>query len=182
RIRRGYFVKGLGAAQFSAPGAEDWLRSCREAPAESSAVVLAATDPANVWGAALPWPASRADRDGVRLERRAGARVVLVDGELAAYLARGEKELVTFLANDAPSRERVARLIAEALAALVDGETRPALLIPSIDGERPERSALAPFLEAAGFRQAADGYLLSLRRDSGRLRGAGRSRESVDDA
>src|SRR5204863_1242326 len=70
RARRGYFVEGLGAAQFAVPGAEDRLRALRESPAEPLTLVLAATDPANPYGAVLPWPAEGP-------QRAAGAQVVL---------------------------------------------------------------------------------------------------------
>ncbi|MCB1039577.1 MAG: DEAD/DEAH box helicase, partial [Acidimicrobiales bacterium] len=112
-VRRGYFVAGLGAAQFAVPGAVDRLRSVRE-PRRSDAlggadgrggrdpddvVVLAATDPAQPYGAALGWPAC----DG-RPSRAAGALVVLVDGEAAVYLERGGRSLLTFPAALADDR------------------------------------------------------------------------------
>ena len=78
KVRRGYFVEGLGAAQFAVPGAEDRLRALREPPAEPVAALLASTDPANPYGAALPWP----ERVGVRPARSAGTSVVLIDGAL----------------------------------------------------------------------------------------------------
>src|SRR5205823_246763 len=89
RARRGYFVAGLGGAQFAVPGAEDRLRSFREAPAESSTLVLAATDPANPHGAVLPWP--RVDGEG-RAQRAAGAQVVLHDGGLVGWLGRWKRK------------------------------------------------------------------------------------------
>ena len=101
-VRRGYFVAGLGAAQFALPGAVDRLRAERPAVGAApagpppAALVLAATDPANPYGAALPWP----DRPGGRPSRAAGAYVVLVDGEPAAYLERGGRSLVTFPAAE----------------------------------------------------------------------------------
>ena len=91
RIRRGYFVDGLGAAQFALAGALDRLRSVREPadPAASGAVhLLAAADPANPYGAALAWP-RRGETDRRPLQRAAGAYVVLVDGVAALYLERG---------------------------------------------------------------------------------------------
>ena len=92
RARRGWFVAGLGAAQFALPGAVDRVRSFRTTNAdEPRAIVLAATDPAQPYGAAIGWP----DTAG-RPARAAGAHVVLVDGELAVYLERGGKSLLTF--------------------------------------------------------------------------------------
>jgi ATP-dependent Lhr-like helicase len=84
RVRRGYFVDGLGAAQFAVPGAEDRLRALREPPATPEAVVLASTDPANPYGAALPWP----ERAGTRVGRAAGTAVVLVAGRWRPTSAR----------------------------------------------------------------------------------------------
>jgi ATP-dependent Lhr-like helicase len=111
RIRRGYFVAGLGGSQFAHPGAVDRLRAVREAPADAAtAVVLAAGDPANPYGLALPWP-----REG-RAQRAAGAHVVLVDGELAAYVARGQREVAAFLPDDEPARTRMRSAAARGLA------------------------------------------------------------------
>ena len=118
RIRRGYFVAGLGATQFALPGAVDLLRSLRDGgPAEESTtdqdvVVLAATDPANPYGATLGWPtaasspaASKATA-GRGPTRSVGATVILVAGSLAAYLARGDRLLTTFLRNPIGRRSR----------------------------------------------------------------------------
>jgi ATP-dependent Lhr-like helicase len=90
KARRGYFVDGLGAAQF-APGAVDRLRDMREAEREPEVLALAAADPAQPYGAALPWPESAG-----RPARVAGAYVVLAAGEPAAFLERGARSLLTF--------------------------------------------------------------------------------------
>ncbi len=112
--RRGYFVEGLGAAQFAVPGAVDRLRalgerSWPETPsgrvtrdrAADGALVLAATDPANPFGAALPWPERVVDEGepgkGHRPGRKAGALVVIVAGELALYVERGGRTLLSYL-------------------------------------------------------------------------------------
>src|SRR5206468_8306426 len=79
RARRGYFVAGLGAAQFALPGALDRLRAARDPLAELSVHLLAAADPANPFGAALAWP-RRGEDDRRPLQRAAGAYVVLADG------------------------------------------------------------------------------------------------------
>ncbi|HKW72035.1 MAG TPA: DEAD/DEAH box helicase [Candidatus Dormibacteraeota bacterium] len=88
RIRRGYFVEGLGGSQFALPGAVDRLRSLREAG--GGVIALAATDPANAFGTVLPWPES----DG-RMSRAAGAYCVIHDGRLVLYLERGGRSLLT---------------------------------------------------------------------------------------
>ncbi|MGN6251926.1 MAG: ATP-dependent helicase, partial [Marmoricola sp.] len=93
RCRRGYFVEGLGAAQFGTAGAVDRLRTFTppEPGTKPAAVALAATDPANPYGAALAWPERTAEATGHRPGRKAGALVVLVDGALALYVERGGK-------------------------------------------------------------------------------------------
>ncbi len=92
QCRRGYFVNGLGAAQFALTGAVDRLRAQQREPEQPQARVLAACDPANPYGAALPWP----EREGHRPGRKAGALVVLVDGALVFYVERGGKTLLSF--------------------------------------------------------------------------------------
>ena len=96
RCRRGYFVDGLGAAQFGTAGSVDRLRTFTDLAVDDkpAAVALAATDPANPYGAALSWPA--AGEGGHRPGRKAGAMVVLVDGELTLYVERGGKTLLTW--------------------------------------------------------------------------------------
>jgi ATP-dependent helicase Lhr and Lhr-like helicase len=90
RCARGYYVEGLGGAQFAPSGAVDRLRARAE---DATTVVLAATDPANPFGAALPWPE---DVSTHRPGRKAGAHVVLIDGALAAYLEKGGRSLLTY--------------------------------------------------------------------------------------
>ena len=150
RIRRGYFVDGLGAAQFALAGALDRLRSVRD-PADPLATgevhLLAAADPANAYGAALAWP-RRGDTDRRPLQRAAGAYVVLVDGVAALYLERGGATLQTLPASDDPA---VAVTAARALHALVaDGRTRE-LVIRKVDGEEVAASWFRPHLLEAGF-------------------------------
>ena len=154
RARRGYFVAGLGATQFALPGADDRLRALRLDPEESVTTILAATDPANPYGAALPWPAS-----GARPQRAAGAQVVLRDGALIAWIGRAETNLLTFLPAEEPGREAAARDLARALARLVESGRRRAVLIGRIDGAEPAQSPLAPHLAAAGFTLGSRGYL-----------------------
>jgi ATP-dependent helicase Lhr and Lhr-like helicase len=159
RARRGYFVAGLGATQFALPGADERLRALRDAPEEPQTAVLGATDPANPYGAMLPWPSRGPDGEGARPQRAAGAHVVLVAGELAAWLGRGEQNLLTFLPAAEPERTRRGRAVASALARLVDSGRRRALLISLVDGEPVHSSPLAPLLVAAGFSAGHKGYL-----------------------
>lgn len=147
RVRRGYFVEGLGAAQFAVPGAVDRLRAERDEPEEPSAVVLAATDPANPYGAALPW--SRNDDEARRpLQRAAGAYVVLVNGEATLYLERGGKSIVTLPAF---GREDYVGPAVEALQSVAVRRPRSTLTIERIDGEPAVTSPIAAQFLERGF-------------------------------
>ncbi len=156
RIRRGYFVEGLGAAQFALPGAIDRLRSLRDPSAERSSPVavhvLAAADPANPYGAALPWPRRGSD-DRRPLQRAAGAYVVLVDGVAVLYLERGGRTLQTLPAFDSSA---VGPTAAAALRTLVGPGRERELLIAKVDGlpvaDSPHRSALLAGGFVAGYR------------------------------
>ena len=164
RCRRGYFIEGLGAAQFALPGAVDRLRT-RTTPdpdAETArAVVLAATDPANPYGASLPWPTRNGDREGHRPGRKAGALVVLVDGELAVYVERGGKTLLSFEPDNSEiSPEVVMRTAVEALALAVRDGWLGRLDVERADGESVLQSPLGNALEAAGFRATPRGLRL----------------------
>jgi ATP-dependent helicase Lhr and Lhr-like helicase len=160
RIRRGYFVAGLGGSQFADPGALERLRALRDTAAEPDdeevppAVVLAATDPANPYGAALPWPKTEA----VRLARSAETHVVLVDGALAAYLGKGVKEIRTFLPKEEPACSRMARGMAFALAGWAEKTGRSAIGWARADDGPLAESPLAPFLTEAGFVRAGPGF------------------------
>ena len=158
RARRGYFVAGLGGAQFAVPGAEERLRSFREPQEEPSSLVLAATDPANPYGSTLPWP-KRAGDGEARAQRAAFAQVVLHDGVLLGWLGRGEHNLQTFLPEEEPRRTHAARALALALSALVEQGRRKALLIARVDSEEVDASPLAAELKAAGFTPGIRGYL-----------------------
>ena len=119
KIRRGYFAADLGATQFAMPAAVDLLRSLRvqQDPEKVEMLQLAATDPANPYGALLRWPA--APDAGSSLTRSVGARVILCDGALVAYLRRGNPNLQVFLPEEEPQRSQVARSLAEFLVSKV---------------------------------------------------------------
>jgi ATP-dependent Lhr-like helicase len=195
RIRRGYFVAGLGATQFALPGALDLLRSMRDAGDSVEVVILAATDPANPYGATLKWPTSTAGeydaasaghtaanrqphgsattslppvaarsmtgaaKGGRGPTRSVGATVILVDGALAAYLARGDRQLLTWIPEPEPQRSRVARAVAGALLerARGGGETPRGMLLEEMDGLPAATHPLAPLFVETGFLAGAMG-------------------------
>jgi ATP-dependent Lhr-like helicase len=145
RCRRGYFIETLGAAQFATGATVDRLRSFVLDAAEEPprrAVALAATDPANPYGAALPWPAGSGHRPG----RKAGALVVLVDGELTLYIERGGKTVLSF-SDDRASLEPAAR----ALSALITHGNVLKLAIEAVNGGFVLGTTLGDALIDAGF-------------------------------
>jgi len=151
RVRRGWFVAGMGAAQFALPGAVDRLRAHRHVPDDEPArvVVFAATDPAQPYGAALSWP----EHSGAtRPTRVAGAHVVVVDGGCVAYLERGGRTLLTF--NAASNIDDPNMWVNALVEAHKEGRLGR-LQIERIDDEPARTSRYAPLLRAAGF---ADGY------------------------
>jgi ATP-dependent Lhr-like helicase len=172
RARRGYFVESLGAAQFGTPGSIDRLRSFA-APDRlpAGAVVLAATDPANVYGAALPWPERPgADADsavdigegtgrrgsGHRAGRKAGALVVLVDGELVLYVERGGKTLLSWTEDEQALKEA-----ATALSGAVAAGALGRMVVQKADGASVHESTpLSAALQAAGFAATPRGLRL----------------------
>jgi ATP-dependent helicase Lhr and Lhr-like helicase len=157
RARRGYFVEGLGAAQFALPGAVDRLRALVEPRADGSrALVLAATDPANPHGAALPWP-DRPDEvaSGHKPGRKAGAIVVLVDGELVLYVERGGRTLLTWSEELDALQPAV-----DALALAVRDGALGKLTVERADGTGVLISPLGRVLEAAGFHATPRGLRL----------------------
>ena len=147
RCQRGYFVESLGGAQFAVASTVDQLRSYTDGVdpqrPEYRAVALAAADPANPYGAALPWPAPGSEGPPARPGRKAGALVVLVDGELAWFLERGGRSLLTFT-NDPAAHHSAATALAE----LVASRRVASLLVERVDGV----PALHP---GAGGRHAA---------------------------
>jgi ATP-dependent Lhr-like helicase len=161
RVRRGYFLAGRGATQFALPGADDRLRSLREPSESPQTYAVAATDPANPYGATLPWPAApEGDGDEARRpQRAAGALVILHDGALVGWLARSGESLLTFLPGDEAQRLASASPLANALAGLVESGERRALLLSTIDGAPANKSPLGPALAEAGFTPSAEGWL-----------------------
>ncbi len=153
QARRGYVVEGLGAAQFAMDGAVDRLRAAstardrRDPDTAPQALVLAAADPANAYGAALPWPGSP-DGAGHKPGRKAGALVVLVDGELTLYMERGGKTLLAWPSDpEAPAL----RAAAEALAASARAGALGTVTVERTNGVSSLTSPLGRTLEAAGF-------------------------------
>ena len=173
RIRRGYFVAGLGATQFALPAAVDLLRSLRNAPqipesGKMEFVLLAATDPANPYGSTLKWPDLPAEAEDTesaprQLTRAAYAQVVLCAGRLVAWLRRGNPNLLVFLPADEPERSHIADGLARFLAEL--GQTRlqqdqagnhhsgsqSGFLVSTINGLPVAVHPLARVLHDAGF-------------------------------
>jgi ATP-dependent Lhr-like helicase len=161
--RRGYFVEGLGGAQFALPGAVERLRAGRSDP-EGMALVLAAVDPAQPYGAALPWP--RREGQARRPARVAGAYVVFVDCEPVLYLERGGRGIVTLSRESTPAHwgapavagtpARKDAPLAVALRALADAVRAgrvDAVALERVDGEPAVGSELEPALVELGFRQ-----------------------------
>ncbi len=143
--RRGYFVEGLGGAQFALPGAVERLRAPR-ADSESSATLLAAVDPAQPYGATLPWP--RRHNQTRRPARVAGAYVVFVNSTPTLYLERGGRGIVTLASESAPL------LVAlRALADAVRAGSVDAVALERVDSEPAIGSELEPMLVDLGFRQ-----------------------------
>jgi ATP-dependent helicase Lhr and Lhr-like helicase len=173
RARRGYFVEGLGAAQFAIPGAVDRMRAMSQPAAgpeaipdlwatgppdgpERRVIVLSAADPANAYGGSLPWP-DRPDETpgGHRPGRKAGALVVLADGELVLYVERGGRTFLSW--TDDPNLLTPAAM---ALAAAVRGGALGRLTVERADGGTVYDSPLAHALGEAGFRPTPRGLRL----------------------
>jgi len=141
--RRGYFVEGLGGAQFALGGAVERLRELREPGEDDAAIVVAAADPAQPYGAALPWP----KRAGARAARVGGALVVLRAGEPLLYVERGGRSLVPLRDPD-PDWLQPAL---EALVAHVRAGGAKRLAVERFDGEPVAESDAMPLLVDAGF-------------------------------
>jgi ATP-dependent helicase Lhr and Lhr-like helicase len=166
RVRRGYFVAGLGGAQFALPSAVDLLRSFgTSAPEQAELIMLAASDPANPWGGILRWPQTQTEDDAPMLARSVGASVILRNGDLVAYLRRSNPTIQVFLPADEPDRSTASRDLAGCLARyaqelLQNPETRHhgSLLIDAIGGQPAHEHFLSRFLQDAGFHPSPRGY------------------------
>jgi ATP-dependent Lhr-like helicase len=153
--RRGYFVEGLGGAQFALGAAIERLRGLR-ADEPAGALVLAATDPANPFGASLPWP-QRDDDSGRRPSRVAGAYVVTIDAEPVLYLERGGRGALTLRGDPRDASGEPAAWLREALEALADHVHRgrlKRLALERFDGEPVIGSPYGALLIELGFRQS----------------------------
>jgi ATP-dependent Lhr-like helicase len=177
RVRRGYFVARLGAAQFAMPAALDLLRSVRDPTDSDKTVMVSATDPACPYGSLLKWPAGAWADEIAQLEgrepsasvdagrgptRTAGALVALVDGYAGAYLRRGERELLLFMPSAEPTRSRATTAVARALVRMsaARDEGQRGMLIEEIDGvPAPGHPAARLFIDA-GFISTAMGLQL----------------------
>lgn len=162
RIRRGYFVAGLGATQFALPAAVDLLRQLRTEPAAEKPefVQLAAADPANPYGSVLKWPDLPPMDDDAEtaprlLTRAAYAEVILRNGQLVAWLRRNNPNLLVFLPADEPERSQVAAGLAHFLCARgqerMQGGRHLGVLITTINGQPVTAHFMARFLMDAGF-------------------------------
>jgi len=162
RIRRGYFVAGLGATQFALPAAIDLLRQLRtEPPAEKPEFVqLASTDPANPYGSVLRWPDLPIMDDDSEtaprvLTRAAYAEVILRNGQLVAWLRRNNPNILVFLPGDEPERSQAAAGLAHFLCdrgqQRMQGGRHLGVLITTVNGQPVGASFMARFLMDAGF-------------------------------
>ncbi len=155
KVRRGYFVEGLSGAQFGHVGAVDRLRAARPDPdpvgpcADEDVLTLAAVDPANPYGAVLPWPASGANDEG-RPRRVPGAWVILVDGKAVLYLGPGGRQLLTFPQMAGEQRGELKAAL-RALHQLPRGARRGLLTIRKIDGVPVNESPHLELLRDCGF-------------------------------
>ena len=154
-VRRGYFVDGLGPSQFCLPGAEDRLR--RKSDADHPWMVLAAVDPANVYGAAVSWP----KLEGRRFERATGAYVILHEGALVGFLSRSGQVLNTQLSDDLPQARKEVESIVNGLRSLLSLR-RTAIHLETIDGAPALRWVHAALCKDFGFHMAPSGLMLRM--------------------
>jgi ATP-dependent Lhr-like helicase len=157
RVRRGYFVAGMGGAQFASPGTDETLRRepRKSEPHEDNVVVMGASDPANAYGSILKWPATRVEN--MSLQRGSGARVFLLDGEIIGYLGRAGNHLLTFAPEDPSDEPLWHEKLVRALARVARLGTP--VMIAQIDGEAAGRSPLSKIFARHGFTPTSRGYL-----------------------
>jgi ATP-dependent Lhr-like helicase len=148
RIRRGYFVAGLGATQFAVSGADDRLRAMRETAGRAPDAGPLRFRPGQPVGSRAPWPPAAGPG---RPQRAAGAQVILRDGALVAWAGRTESNLLTFLPPEEPERSAAARDLAAALAGLVETGKRRAVLVGRVDGADPARFAAGAVSRGGGL-------------------------------
>jgi len=153
-VRRGYFVDGISGNQYAWPGAIDRLRAERDGDG-LEAVVMATVDPANPWGAILPWPAST--REEARPSRRVGTSVVLVGGRPVLFVEARGKRIATFAGVPEAAMDHA---LGEGLRLLARGARRRELVIETVDGERAQGSPLAVRLQQAGARADYRGFVV----------------------
>ena len=142
RVRRGYFVEGLGGAQFGLPGAIGRVRSDRP----DRPIVLAAADPANAYGVSIPWP----EHPAAKPARRSGAYVVLFRGDVVVFSERGGRRALAYSTDTGA--------VAAALAAVA--KHRGDMTVETIDGEPVTGSPWEGDLAEAGFRSGYRGFTL----------------------
>jgi ATP-dependent Lhr-like helicase len=154
-IRRGYFIEGLGAAQFAAPGADERLRNLAtpDDSTNSRTVILSAVDPANPFGSVIPWPELAASK-ATKPQRTAGALVIVHGGFAIGYLNRAFDSLTTFRLSAQQSQTSTS-VLANAVAELA--RSRGPIMLTSIDGFPADKSELAPDFVAAGFQSSSSG-------------------------
>jgi ATP-dependent Lhr-like helicase len=160
-IRRGMFISGLGGSQFAVNAAVEALRALRS-HAKKPATMLAAVDPANPYGSLLPWPSLPEDsgQGPHGMARVSGANVLLINGELGAFLRRGNPALKLWIPASHPERDDRSRAAARELAriALRRQSQRSGLLISEINGKPAREHFFGQYLEEAGFVLTALGY------------------------
>ncbi|WP_428308445.1 DEAD/DEAH box helicase [Lacipirellula sp.] len=157
RVRRGYFVAGMGGAQFASAGADDLLRRAPQVvePHIDNVLVLAASDPANAYGSIIKWPLPQVE--GLQPQRGGGARVFLLDGKLIGFLSRGGAHLMTFAPEDPSDASMWQEKLVRSLANLA--KRGASLMIAQIDGDAAGLSPLGKALARHGFSPTSRGYL-----------------------
>lgn len=151
RVRRGYFVEGLSGAQFAWAQTVDRLRAEPDPNLGKEAVVLSTTDPANPYGALLPWPSNAG-----RPRRASGTRTVLVDGHPVFFMEKGGKKLISFPKAEEPEFLEAALRGLEQIARGIRGKM---MHVHEIDAMAPAKSPLYPALKAFGFRDDYHGLM-----------------------